>query len=63
LSVAESVLKKLEEERVFSVKLKDGNTRLEFVEQCDQWFGADLTKAETLGLISELMALAAKMPD
>jgi len=50
------VLKKLYEERVFSVgKLKNG--AIGFVEECDTYFSCEMTKDEVRQLAHELLIL------
>lgn len=51
-----TILQKLEDKRVFSIA-KTGDD-FEFIEECDRWFGATLTRDEVLQLAAELVALA-----
>ena len=50
-------------ERVVSFELKPDLTLLEVVEECDTYFGAELTKAEVGKLITMLQELHAQMVD
>lgn len=51
-----SILQKLEDERIFSTEVcKDGT--IELMEMCDQYFKLRLSKQEVLQLAQELIAL------
>jgi hypothetical protein len=53
------ILRRLEDERVFSVTpMDEGGFYIQ--EQCDTWFAVELTRDELLALADELKALAAK---
>jgi len=49
----ESILKKLEDERVFSIKKNDDGS-YRFREECDEYFKCNLSKIEMMQLIEEL---------
>jgi hypothetical protein len=55
IEVEESILKTLEEERIFSIDSENGEMGI--VEACDGYFSVVLTKAEFERLIAELQAI------
>ena len=55
------MIKKLEDEQVFSVKLSENKTKVVFLEACDYYFGIDLNKKEFLELIDDFQVLADQM--
>jgi len=57
----ESILDKLESERIFEVKLSEDKKNLEFTEACDRCFGVDINRTEAIRLITELQWLVNEM--
>lgn len=53
-----TILKFLEENKVFAASLTENKTRVKFWECCDYYFDVNLTEQELLRLADELVSLA-----
>lgn len=58
-----SILEKIEDERVFTIKLSRDKKELNIQEYCDRWFDVNLTKNEALKMIDEINLIISQMDD
>lgn len=54
------IMKKLKEERVFSVE-EDGEGEIEIMERCDEWFSAVITKEDAKEISDFFLLLSKQM--
>lgn len=59
----ESILEKIDDERVFTMRLSDDKKKLTIEEACDRWFEIQLTKKEALKMLDEITHVVNQMSE
>lgn len=59
----ESILEKIDDERVFTMRLSDDKKKLNIEEACDRWFEIQLTKKEALKMLDEIAHIVNQMSE
>jgi hypothetical protein len=57
----ESILEKIDDERVFTMRLSDDKKKLNIEEACDRFFKIQLTKKEALKMLDEITHIVNQM--
>ena len=63
LITMESILEKIDDERVFTMLLSDDKKKLNIKEACDRWFEIQLTKKEALKMLDEIASIVNQMSE
>ncbi len=57
----ERILDELADERIFSVRFSENKRKLILLEECDQFFQAELSKKAAIQMIEELKRIVSNM--